>query len=495
MVEPFASLPAASASGDLTKTPISHLLLYAYDRKLSGTIELSASPEETATVIFAEGLPVKAHTSEPVAYLGYVLVELGWLDETQRADTLESARLHKLLHGQVLRSRGLVLPEQLEAGLRAQLVRKLRYLTRLPASTEFRYYADVDALSAYGGEIRVAVDPHPIVWAHIREAPSRDHMKAVLARVGDASLRVASGADLARFELDAAEQATAELLYATPCTVSDVMTAGLVDPRLAQRLLYCLIASKQVEVPGEAAPLSTGRSFAPSSIRAPSTVSGSMPAVQSSVARHASAAPKPTTAPPQRPAASVAPVVAPNYDDAGGGGFVQKREMFEIVKEQSVAIDPCARGAESYQHAQQALASGDLEKAVACGKSATLDEPGSAEYLALYGWALGLRAEKHGQTPTDVAIETEIAIEKIDTALRRNPRLVEGYYHLYVLKKRLGGEDEAVDDLRRAIELSPGKVDWQRELRLIEMRKHKEQEQREKEQKDGKGLLGKVFKK
>jgi hypothetical protein len=70
MGDPKNQRPVAAASGVLAKTPLLHLLIYALDRKLSGSIELLSPEKRAAVIVFGTGQPVKIRTSEPVAYLG-----------------------------------------------------------------------------------------------------------------------------------------------------------------------------------------------------------------------------------------------------------------------------------------------------------------------------------------------------------------------------------------------------------------------------------------
>ena len=71
--------PTPAASGTLAKTPFLHLLIYAFEKKLGGTIEVTAPDNRVVSVLFLGGEPAKARVSEPVSYLGQVLVELGYM--------------------------------------------------------------------------------------------------------------------------------------------------------------------------------------------------------------------------------------------------------------------------------------------------------------------------------------------------------------------------------------------------------------------------------
>src|ERR1700722_7749384 len=136
MGDPPSSRPAPTASGTLAKTPLLHLLLYAMDKKLTGTMELFAPDKRNVVVLFAAGEPSKVRTSEPVAYLGQVLHELGHVDEDQLNQSLaELARLKTggpQLHGALLVSMGIIDQAQLRAGLAEQLRRKVRQAAATP---------------------------------------------------------------------------------------------------------------------------------------------------------------------------------------------------------------------------------------------------------------------------------------------------------------------------------------------------------------------------
>src|SRR5580658_1599769 len=83
MVDAPPSLPEPSAQGTLAKTPLPHLLIYALDRRLSGTIELVAPDQGGGTILVIDGQPTKARTARPTAYLGRVLLEMGFLTDEQ----------------------------------------------------------------------------------------------------------------------------------------------------------------------------------------------------------------------------------------------------------------------------------------------------------------------------------------------------------------------------------------------------------------------------
>ena len=241
-------LPQPTATGTLAKTPLAHLLVYAQDRELTGTFAFAGPTGQSATVLFIEGQPTKARTSEAAIYLGRVLFELGIVSEEQLAGLLPRLLAGTELHGQVLLHEGVITEEQLELGLRSQLVRQMQSLVRLPPETTYNYYDCFDGLASYGGDGHVGIDPFPVVWACIRDEPQWEHVQVGLRRVGAHGLQLTTNAETSRFSFDKAERATVELLRQRPWRVQELTAAATLAPRLVQLLAYCLLVTKQVEL-------------------------------------------------------------------------------------------------------------------------------------------------------------------------------------------------------------------------------------------------------
>ncbi len=249
MVDVVHPLPEPAAQGTLAKTPFSHLLIYAFERQLSGTFEFAGPAGEGGTILVIDGQPTKAKTIQATSYLGRVLLELGLLTDEQLDTSLRTLAAQKRLHGQILLEAGVLNEEQLELGLRSQLVRKMQALVRLPPEATFRYYDAFDALASYGGDGQhVGIDPYPIVWAAIREEPPWEHVRGVLAKIGSAGVRLTEEAETARFSFDKGERATVELLRTTPQRLQELTAARTLQPRLVQLLVYCLMLTKQVQL-------------------------------------------------------------------------------------------------------------------------------------------------------------------------------------------------------------------------------------------------------
>lgn len=248
MADDAPALPPPTAQGTLSKTPFPHLLLYVLERQLTGSIVLTAPDGEHATILALEGFPSKARTSEGVAYLGPVMVEQGILTEEQLQRSIEPFKAEKRLHGIILRELGMIDEARLLEGLRVQVIRKLEHLFGWPGETTFVYYDAFDALSEFGADDMVSVDPLPLVWAAVRHSPPWDHIHGALTKVAGAPLRISPVAQLERLALSDDERLFVDGLGRRPKRLHEMSSAGTLNPTVKQLLLYCLIITKQLEM-------------------------------------------------------------------------------------------------------------------------------------------------------------------------------------------------------------------------------------------------------
>jgi curved DNA-binding protein CbpA len=187
-------LPEPSAGGTLEKRPFAHLLLYALERRLSGTIDL-AGPGGEARVVFSEGHPTK------VAAVGLTV----------------GARLEAIF--------------------------------RFPDETVFAYFHAVDGLM---DDAPTPLHPLPFVWRGIRSAAPSAHVHAVLARVDGARVKLVETFDPVELGLGPIEIALLDPLCAGPVDVAALLSNDLVELADVQRLLYFLVITKRVSVIDEA---------------------------------------------------------------------------------------------------------------------------------------------------------------------------------------------------------------------------------------------------
>lgn len=239
--------PAPTAQGSFTKTPFPHVLVYALERRLTGTFELFSGGASAATLVVIGGAPAKLRTTDGVHYLGDVLLELGLIDQAQLSASLARLQESPRLQGAILKEMGAIDDAKLDAGVRAQLERKLEHLFTLPVETEFAFYEGADGLARYGGA-PTPIDPLPVLWRGIRQRPQWEHVDATLRRVGNAAVRIGPASQVDRFQFGRAEAAAVELLRQRTMRVLDLAATKVVGPSAAQLLVYTLVITKQVEI-------------------------------------------------------------------------------------------------------------------------------------------------------------------------------------------------------------------------------------------------------
>ena len=244
--------PAPTSSGQLARTPLPHLLVYAHDRQLTGTFEFRAPDASQATLLMLQGRPAKARLSAEAIYLGQVLLELGAIDApTHDASLREMAGAARRLHGAILIDRGAIDRGTLEHGLRTQLLRKLALIAHMPAATVFEFYADWDGLADFGAEPHV-IDPFSVVWNAIREHPPLEHAKAALERMTRGRLRIGKTAQLERFGFTQEERRWIDLLRARAMRLDDFFgSAEQINERITRLIVYCLAITKQLDLISE----------------------------------------------------------------------------------------------------------------------------------------------------------------------------------------------------------------------------------------------------
>jgi tetratricopeptide (TPR) repeat protein len=517
--------PAPTANGELSKTPLVHLLLYALDKKLTGSIELATIDKRSAAIVFVNGEPAKVRTSETVAYLGRIMLELGYLTEEQLnrslAELAKAKASGQRLHGELLLAQGAVNEAQVQAALREQIARKLRHIAGLPPETKYGYFDGFDSLHGWGRDPARGVDPLPVVWGMLREFPPWDHVSAALGRIASSPLRVRAGVDATRLGLTAEEVAAIDLLRSKPQRVSEIARAAQLNDRTAQLLAYLLLATKQVDVlppdpsaPTPSAPPPSSRipssrpsrpSRRPGSMKVPTPQGISLEMATRwreilqraqtidradyfsmlDVARDATRddiegafldlAKKwhPDRLPPElagardacaRVFSRMSEARAALVDDEARARYMKLLHEGSGSPETQETVQKVVDAATSFQKAEVCFKRNDLAQAeVLCRKALDLD-PTQPDYHALLAWLEAMKPESQS------AERTLACIKMLDKAVSLSNRCEKAYFWRGMLYKRLGKTDQALKDFRRVADMNPRNIDAVREVRLHTMR-------------------------
>ncbi len=508
-----ADLPP-TAEGELSRTPLAHLLVYALDRRLTGVLFFRETSGVEHVVRLARGAPVKTRPGDRFALLGEMLVEAGAVS----AATIEEAVATKGLLGDVLMLTGRVDRNTLERVAEQQFVRRVVRLFSLPKETTYRYYEGHCELIDYGGE-PACVDPLSLLWAGVRaHGDASTMMEASLGVLGDAAIRLHPRATTVRLELSDAEQRVIDDLFRAPMPMSRLSATGHLPEETLRRLCYTLLITRQIDVGTGTLPVGAGDR--------PNTGSGGGAVVakmrlKAEAHRVGAAAPDPpgdgerNTASGLRKAdlravllaeaaARATPVEDPQAtlksapDEQGEGDADPQAQRaaqppdvhVEVHAEGSAeAVSVRARGRTSqapssqvtvlsasthFQLANARLSERDLAGALEACSTARKAAPGEPDYIALSVW---IRLQMPGADLKALAVE-------LDEVLAVHEAHVDARYYRAVLRRRLSDDAGAIRDLRRVIELFPAHSDAARELAAIEARRPKERG----------GILGRLFK-
>jgi Domain of unknown function (DUF4388) len=238
------------AQGSFAKTPLLHLLIYALDRKLNGSMLVVEADRRQSAIYFVDGEPAKVKTAALVSPLDRTITMMGLLDEETLKRTLLASNRRKRLHGQTLVSEGLLEPSQLEAALTQQLVNKVGHLMQLPESTRYGYYDQVDLLADYGGAAMSPCDPYPLIMMAVRKYVSWEVLDEVLPRIANLPLELHEAATPTRLGLKLAERMALRKIQAQKQSLNDLLGEDDIDDEAAQRLVYALTVTRSVSLTG-----------------------------------------------------------------------------------------------------------------------------------------------------------------------------------------------------------------------------------------------------
>ncbi len=506
----------AATTGSLASHPIAQLLGHVVHVRFTGSLEIegpsSFGEGDAAAVTFADGAIAKMKTKAPIAYLGSVLYELGLIDADELNASLRELAAKKIPQGEILLARGSVSLEALSIGLREQALRKVAHLFGFDGSSTFTLTEHHDVLSSYGAPDPLLVDPRPGIWRGLRDYPLGPEVAVLLARVEPFSCRLSQRACADRFDLQPAELAVLARLSRGPRTLAQLRASGDLPPRMADRLVYCMLVTREIQVV---------------------SVDGAVPARAASTSEVRPGVSMPVSARSQTPVvpqlsadlAARAEIISERARSIRGEDFfsrlsvprdasaAQIRRQYEVCKSLWMALpieldslraetrailaalaeafqtlaDPSKRGdyVESFlvgganerardlavsgaetalEGAKACVADNDFERAARLARSAHNANADHAEALALLAWA-------ESQLPANQGADaTKARIAMLDRALMIDSTSEPALRFRWQLHRRLENHAGAMRDLRRLVALYPDDIGAQRELRIYEMR-------------------------
>jgi len=241
-----------TAQGNLEKTPLIHLLVYSLDQKLKGSTVFWAPDETLHVIYFHNGVPSKVRTAAMVCPLDRALVEMGLLDENTLAGSLRVISQRGILHGEYLVSQGHLDKAKLLAALTWQLVRKVAFMFKLPATTRYAFYDGVNLLDDYGGPELTPSEPLALIMSGVRGGAHNPLIDHTLARLSKLKLTLHPDADVSRLTLMDHEKRVVELLRAKP--LPELLGTGVAQERVVKLVVYALVITRCINLGAKSRP-------------------------------------------------------------------------------------------------------------------------------------------------------------------------------------------------------------------------------------------------
>lgn len=499
-----------TAEGDLGRTPLAHLLVYILDKQLTGALFLHEPSGTTHRLRVERGVVVKVLPGNDYALLGEMLVELGAIDDA----TLQGAlSMHGLL-GDALLLAGCVERDLLERTAEQQFMRRMTMLFSLGPETRYSYFDGRIDLADNAAPNACA---HPLmqIWGCLREhAACSTMMDTTLERLEETPIRLHPHASLDLLALTPDEAAILERIERRPMSLSTLVSSGLASEESLRAMVYALVIMRYLDLGLDTEPLCATPPRANKLMTTePSTVGGNAVTLarirlRSATHRVGSAAPDqagdgervraqprprkrgrpsqlmlaarrvdtppPTDAivePPQSAVIETDPMRTNQHGSTGqpshGEGQTpetppsdaDKPPAVPLLRESNPDIAPPAHAL--YKLALTRLSQGDLAGALAACQLAREVDPSQADYAALTVWIRSLLGGS----------DLSARVAELDALLRAREDHVQALFYRGYLRRRIGDEQGAEQDLRRTLTLAPDHQDAARELRRLEMRK------------------------
>jgi curved DNA-binding protein CbpA len=235
-----------ATSGKLADAPLPNLLHSLFASKATGVLKLETRTGQHA-VFLREGYPVSVTLPGSVEMLGKVLLEMGILDDARYKQSLAQPPPKGKRYGELLVEQGLVTPDQIRLGLKAQVRRKLHRLFFLNDGS-WSIQAGEHNQGMQGTE-SLRVHPYRAIYHGVRSAWAAEQLVGALFLLEGKAVRAKIGPeDAARYGLGADDGRVAELLRKGYWTIPDLIEGAGVPAQAVHALLYSFYITEALDI-------------------------------------------------------------------------------------------------------------------------------------------------------------------------------------------------------------------------------------------------------
>ena len=510
------SLPEFDPRGSLGNRPLPLLLAQIWASKRTGTLHLEIQ-DVTRWIYFEEGFPAAVHDPRSPDFLGSVLLQLGFIDESAYNESLVRLSREKRRQGELLMESGQLTPEQLDKGLIVQLTKKL---SRLFALREGEYRFE-ESLRPTSGTEPLRIHPYALILNSIKHHYRPEDVEQALSSIATKAFRLVPGFDrelCADFGM-ASEESKDVALLRDPWTLELFVLQTKSGAASAKILLLTLFYCGLLEFcPLEAVrpPMSRPRKPEDRAVDKPRGANGSGEGKAELAEREKKIQEKFKRGDKEDLFAvlevgqdeSAAAVKAAYFalaksfhpDQLSASCTAETRRQAEVLfgrvhlayavlsnpQKRADYVKSLATGAAGgrkepdpndakvlFQKALVFVKKKDITNALNCLRTAMDLDPKNADYKACRLWVqsgIDERTEKPDKDIQRHALQLKNDLQQI---VKDSPLSFFGWKFLAEIHKRLNGGEEQEQCLAKAHRIRPEDVEVNRELRLLSMRKIK----------------------
>jgi curved DNA-binding protein CbpA len=519
------------AEGTFDKTPFAHILVYLYDRRMGGSLQVQDENHQ-ATIYFREGVPAKTRTSLPGRSLSAVLRALGYVTDAQLEACAAEVATKGMLAGQVLLSMGAIDTRQLVIGLREQLLSKLVDLFSLHGAG-YAFYEKLNMLAGYGPDELVEVDPYAVLLAGVRTLPYQEVHERIVGPLKGRFIALRDPEIVRRFHTDPHERSLCHELLNQPMPADSLLFDMVRDRRVVDRVLYATLITKQLvvttEMPRPSVDVAVSRnnldSLPPEGSKVPESPEeqARRKQIEEKAARIASEnyfqmLELPVGAPMEEVRRAYFQLAKLYHPDKVKGAWAadlketlqyiffniseahatladaDSREVYErtlkgaatkkAAKELSLSEEEMVRATleaeKLFQMAQVYIRRDELNTSLEMLDKAVKLNPKEDEYIATRAYLVG-RLRSAGEDLSDL-------LDILRKAAGARPKSERINIYLATMLKRAGRLAEAKNYYHKVLSIAPHNIEAAREIRLMEMRSKKEEDK-------PKGIFSRLFRK
>jgi curved DNA-binding protein CbpA len=238
--------PPPLAHGNFSKKPFPHILVYLLHKRLGGTLEVRAK-NDTVTVYFRDGMPGKVRSSSKGKGLGQILLDLGLITDEQLKECQREMTTAGGFQGQILIRQGVIDAATMVRGLRAQMLLKLVDVFAM-TDAEYAFYDRVNLLVGEGPDEVFPLDPYPLLLAGVRTHGLKIRMEPVLDALKGRWAFFESVDALKRFRLNQREQEICISLASKARTFEELTAPGKFNLQDVRTVLYVALITKEIQL-------------------------------------------------------------------------------------------------------------------------------------------------------------------------------------------------------------------------------------------------------